>query len=109
MSVLFFLLSIFTGFIVVRLAGANALRLCRHDVLRISLGSGLGLAIASVVVFIADAAFGGNATLVADTDIVLFIAALAAYLTFRRRDPCPFCVPAPEPAAWWLSAAAAPA
>lgn len=108
MNLAFLLLSILTGFGAVRLAWPNGLRLCRHDILRFALGAGFGLAISSVVVFIADAAFGGVATLVAAADLLVFAAVVAAYIVFRRGEPCPLCAAKPGDAPpWWLSAAAA--
>ncbi len=109
MSLAFLLAAALTGFFIVRLAWPNALRLCRHDVLRLSLGTGIGLGIASLVTFVSDAALGGGATVVVAADLFLLAVAAAAYFAFRRSAPCPFCAHESTQGGTLLSAAAAAA
>ncbi len=100
------LLSVATGFLVLRLAWPNALRICRHDILRLSLGVGIGLALASIVTFTVDALLAGNRRLVAAADVALFLTTLAAYVALRRETPCVFCVREPSSAGLVVWAAA---
>ena len=109
MSLVFLLAAALNGFFIVRLAWPNALRLCRHNILRLSLGTGIGLGIASLITFVSDAAFGGSAAVVVAADLILPAAAAAAYLAFRRAAPCPFCAHRSTEGGMLLSAAAAAA
>ncbi len=107
MSLLFVMLSAITGFLILRLAWPNGLRLCRHDVLRASLGAGLGLGIASLIVFLADAAFGGGAKFVLAADLGVFALSFAANWILRRNAACPLCAhPSPGDGGFVLSGAA---
>ncbi len=95
MTILAIAIAVLTGFLIIRLAWPNALRFCRHDVLRTSLGAGVGMVLSSVIVFVVDAALGGSRVLVIAADLIACGAAAAAYLLLRRNSACPFCVQKP--------------
>ncbi len=101
------ILPLLTGFLLVRLIWPNALRLCSHDILRLSLGAGIGLGLASAVTFVTTAVSPGRQAMVIAGDVLLFAAALGAYLLLRRAAGCPFCGRPVAAAAWpiWLAAA----
>jgi hypothetical protein len=99
MTVLAVAVAVLTGFLLVRLAWPNGLRVCRHDIFRLSLGAGAGLAISSVVVFAANAAAGGRSrSWLIGADLLILSGLAAAYWLRRRHSPCPFCARPAVPA-----------
>jgi hypothetical protein len=99
--------AVLIGFLLVRLAWPNGLRLCRHDIFRLSLGAGAGLAISSAVVFAANAAAGGSRPFIIGAHLLILSGLAAAYWLRWRRSPCPFCARAAVRARGLLAATGA--
>lgn len=81
------MISLLTGFLLVRALSSGPRKLCRHDLFRLLLGTGLGVGICSCCVFLG-LLFGIPPTLL---ELLLLTGTGTAAALRRSRAKCPFC------------------